>query len=484
MASPARRVERVQLGLSTARGGRAARQRRPRLLPLVASVALLVAHWAAGPVPVRATDLDVTESVRAGRYGEAIALASARLARQPDDLVARLVRALAYYRAGRPHDALADIDQVLAHADDDGSPRALRALVALELGRYAEALADARRALASPALAPENAGAARLVAARVLLAQGQRAEAAAYLEEVVALPEPTNALAARLTLDLLRLLPPAEVVPPVQDAGDGFARLVLGEWTVEFQHEDGVAPTVALGLARLLAAQLAAVEAATGVGYRGPLRLVVYKSEWDLEQRVGGQYRGPGHGRALREGVRTAAGPWAQHLHLALTNYELLWNLTHEAVHLVQAAAGLDDAFPRAIAWLVEGHAEYVAGEVLREAAPDTARFRQQQRARVVARAAAEARLLSVPVLERFGDWARLGVGEAELAYGQAYYLAALFAERFGPAAVFTVLREQRHGAPAAVAFVAATGGLSMARFEAEARAELVARAVADAGDD
>lgn len=474
----------MRFGLSVAPMGRAACERRPRLLALVAGAALLIVHWAACPVPVQAADLDGAESVRAGRYGEAIALASARLARQPDDLVARLVRALAYYHAGQPHDALADIDLVLAHAADDGSPRALRALVALELGRYAEALTDARRALDSPALSPENAGAARLVAARVLLAQGQRAEAAAYLEEVVALPEPTNALAARLTLDLLRLLPPIEAVPPVQDAGDGFARFALGEWTVEFQREDGVAPAVALGLARLLAAQLAAVEAATGVGYRGPLRLVVYRSEWDLEQRVGGQYRGPGHGRALREGVRTAAGQWAQHLHLALTNYELLWNLTHEAVHLVQAAAGLDDAFPRAIAWLVEGHAEHVAGEVLRVAAPETARFRQQQRARVVARAAAEGRLLSLPALERFGDWARLGVGQAELAYGQAYYLATLFAERFGPGAVFAVLREQRHGAPAAVAFAAATGGVSVGRFEAEARAELVVRAVADAGDE
>ncbi|HLI27852.1 MAG TPA: hypothetical protein VKZ60_12315 [Chloroflexota bacterium] len=433
--------------------------------------------------PVRAAEPDALESVRAGRYGEAIALASAQLAREPEWLAPRLVRALAYYRAGQPQAALADLDHVLTRAADEESARTLRALVGLELGRYAEALSDAQRALAAPALPAENAGAARLVLARVLLARGEFAEAAARAEEVVAFSDPTNARAAQLTLDLLRVVPPAGDMPSVQDGGDGFARFALGEWTVEFQRDDGVEPSVALSLARLLEAQLAAVEAATGGGYHGPLRLVIYKSEWDLEQAVGGQYRGPGVSRALRQGVRTAEGGWAQHLHIALNDYELLWNLTHEAVHLAQAAAGLDDVFPQAIAWLIEGQAEYVAGEVLSVVAPQSVAVRRQQRARVVAQAAAEGRLLPLSALERFSDWDRLGVGAADRAYGQAYYAAALFAQRFGPAAVFALLHAQRAGVPTPAAFAVVTGGATLAGFDQALREQFATWAAADSGE-
>ena len=428
-----------------------------------------------------AAEADASEHERSRQFQETIALASSRLDREPDYVPARLVRALAYYRTGQPAEALADLDDVLARVPDDSGARTLRALVGLELGRYTEALQDARGALEASELPPENAGAAHLVVARVLLAQRRYADATSHLQAVTALPDATNARAAQLTLELLRALPPPGLAPRVEPASDGFQRFTLGEWLVEFQSDDGIALTTALSLARLLEAQMAAITTTTGVAYRGPLRLVIYKSEWDLEQHVGGHYRGPGRGRALRQGVRTPGGGWTQHVHVALTNYELLWNLTHEAVHLAQAAAGLDDAFPRTIAWLVEGHAEQVTETVLRDMAPFSTAFRRRQRGSVVAEAAEQGRLLSLRELEQFRDWDRVEPDTVALAYGQAYYAAARFVERFGAAAVFTLLRAQQAGATAAEAFRTATGGRALSDFDIDLQSQLRGWAAEDA---
>lgn len=437
----------------------------------------------AGPVPqAPVTDPRAVESARAGRYDEAIALTSQLLDRQPDHLQSRLIRALAYYYTAQPPQALADLDYALGRLGDDGNARTLRALVRLELGQYGEALADARQALSAPGLPVENVGAARLVVGRVLLAQGRRDAAAEQFEQVVALSDPTNARAARLGLELLAALPPVGgPAPAVQDLGNGFLRMEVQGRQIDFQVDNGVSQTAALSVARLLEARLAAVADATGVRYEGPLRLVVYRSEWDLEQQLGGQYRGPGLGRALRQGVRTSAdGRWMQHVHVALTNLELLWNLTHEAVHIAQAQMGLDDAFPRALAWLVEGHAEYVTDLTLRDVAPASVQFRRNQRGRTVSQAVQKDRLLGLRNLERFRDWERVQANDAELAYGQAYYAAALFVERFGADAVFAMLRDQRGGVAGDAAFRAATR-LTPPDFYAYVQERLAARADEDA---
>jgi len=399
------------------------------------------------------------ESARAGRYDEAIARTTQLIEREPDQLTSRLIRAMSYYFTAQPRLALQDLDYALSRIGEDASGRTLRALVHYELGNYAEAMADALQALALPNLPPENVGAAHLVIGRVLLGRGQFAEAAGYFRAVQSLPDPVNARAARIGLELLAALPPVEAPPPARDAGDGFQVFSLGNREIRFQSSNGVTPAAALSLARLLNAQLDGVARVTGLAYTGPLQLVIYKSEWDLERYLGGPYRGPGLSRALRQGVRLSGETtWQQYVHVAVSNLELLWDLTHEAVHLAQTTAGLDDVFTAAPAWLIEGNAEQVASVLLRDVAPTSTRYRLGHRGRAVADAASNDALLSLRGLERFSDWASAQARDAELVYGEAYYAAALIAERRGAGAALAVLQAQRDGQPFEAAFRAGTG--------------------------
>src|SRR4051812_38346281 len=254
------------------------------------------------------------ESARAGRYDEAITRSTQLLEREPDQLTPRLIRAMSYYFTAQPQLAREDLDYALGRGGDDASARTLRALVHSELGNYAEAKADALQALALPSLPLENVGAAHLVIARVLLAQGQFAEAADYFRAVQELPDPVNARAGRIGLELLAALPqPGEALPPLRDAGDGFQTFELPNRQIRFQSANGISAAAAVSVARLLDAQLEALGKVTGTPYNGALQLILYKSEWDLEHALNGRYRGPGLSRALRQGVRTTSdGPWYQ----------------------------------------------------------------------------------------------------------------------------------------------------------------------------
>src|SRR5579883_2847006 len=284
------------------------------------------------------------ESARDGRYGEAIALTTQLIDSQPDRLNSRLIRAMSYYYSAQLPDALADLDYTLDRVED-GTGRTLRALVHLELGDYASAVADALAALNTPDVPVENLGAAYLTVGRVLLARGQLQEAGAYFQQVLHLPDTPNARTARVALELLSALPPAPDGLTPRDAGNGYQTLRLPGRQVQFQGDDGVTAAGAASLAGLLDTRLSAIAALTGTSYDGPVQLVVYKSGWQLEQALGGHYRGPGLSRALRQGVRGADGTWRQYVHVAATDPSLLFDLTHEAVHLVQSAVGLDDTF-------------------------------------------------------------------------------------------------------------------------------------------
>ena len=452
------------------------------MISVLFAAVLLVSVVPAAPLPQASPGLEVRaiESARAGRFDEAIALTTQLLERDPDRLAYRLIRALSYYYAGQPPLALVDLDYALGRHREHGDGRTLRALVHLELGDYAAALADARQALASPELPSDNVGAAHLVAGRVLLARGQLAEARAHFEPVVGLPDPVNARTARLGLELLAALPmPSGEPPPAQDVGSGFQLLELPGRRVLFQSDNGVTPAAALSAVRLLDARLAAVAAVMGGTYTQPLLVVLYRSEWDLERQLDGLYRGPGRGRALRQGVRAGDGPWQQSVHIAMTNLELLWDLTHEAVHLTQAAAGLDDVFATAPAWLVEGQAEYVADVTLREVAPTSVSFRRVLRGRAVAEAARAGRLLDLRGLERFAEWGPAQTRDGELMYAQAYYAAALVAERYGQQAALALLRALHRGESAEGAF-RAVAGTPLEAFYADALAYMRHRAAVD----
>ena len=459
-----------------------------RVLPVLLAAVLLAGSVAPAPLAQASPPSSpgpeygaAVESARAGRYDEAIARTTQLIEREPNQLTSRLIRAMSYYFTAQPQLALEDLDYALGRIGEDPSGRTLRALVHYELGDYAEAVADALQALALPNLPPENVGAAHLVIGRVLLGRGQFAEAAGYFRAVQALPDPVNARAGRMGLELLAALPPVESPPPVRDAGDGFEVFDLGNRQIRFQSSNGVTPAAAYSLARLLNTQLDSIARVTGTAYTGPLQLVVYKSEWDLERALGGRYRGPGLSRALRQGVRLSGETtWQQYVHVAVSNLELLWDLTHEAVHLTQTTAGLDDVFSVAPAWLIEGHAEHVAGLLLRDVAPTSARFRLGHRGRAVAEAAPNEALLDLRRLERVADWARAQSRDAEMVYGEAYYAAALMAERRGPGAEMAVLRAQRDGQEFETAFRAATGQTTEA-FYADALAYARRLAAVDA---
>jgi tetratricopeptide (TPR) repeat protein len=436
---------------------------------LSALLAAVLLASTAGALPPAQTSPDpasgppwsaAVESARAGRYDEAIARSTQLLEREPAQLTSRLIRAMSYYFTAQPGLALEDLDYALGRVGDDPSGRTLRALVHAELGNYDEAKADALQALTLPNLPLENVGAAHLVIARVLLAQGQFAEAADYFRAVQGLPDPVNARAGRIGLELLAALPaPGAALPPLRDAGDGFQTFELPNRQIRFQSANGISAAAAVSVARLLDAQLEALGKVTGTPYNGTLQLILYKSEWDLEHALNGRYRGPGLSRALRQGVRTTSdGPWYQYVHISVSNLELLWDLTHEAVHLVQTAAGLDDVFAVAPAWLVEGHAEHTAALLLRDSAPASTRFRLGHRGNAVTEAIPKEALLNLRGLERFADWSRAQNRDAELVYGQAYYAAALIAERYGAGTALAVLRAEQTGQDLETAFRTATG--------------------------
>jgi tetratricopeptide (TPR) repeat protein len=404
-------------------------------------------------------ETQAVDSARDGRYAEAIALTTQLLDREPDRVSSRLIRALSYYYSAQPPQALEDLDFALERAPAEGTGRTLRALAHLELGHYAEAVADAVQAASLPDMPTENLGAAELVLGRVLLARGQHAEAATYFRKVADRPDIANAHVARIALELVAAIPPPDARPLlVRDAGAGFETLELPGRSVRFQADDGVTAAGAAGVARLLDAQLAAIAAATGVTYSGPVQLVVYKSEWYLERAIGGAYRGPGLSRALRQGVRTGDGPWTQHLHISITNPSLLFDLTHEAVHLAQAEVGLDDAFPTIPAWLMEGQAEHLGAALLSQAAPHSVRLRLGQRTSGVVAGVRADRLQDLRTLERFGDWGRAQAVNAELTYGQAYYAVALLHERHGVTAPLRILHAVSTGWPIELAFQVVTG--------------------------
>jgi tetratricopeptide (TPR) repeat protein len=426
------------------------------------------------PAPLLAQTLSnaesrAVESARDGRYAEAIALTSQLIDREPDRLNPRLIRAMSYYYSAQLPEALNDLDYALDRVPD-GTGRTLRALVHLELGNYATAVADALEALATADLPVENLGAAYLTVGRVLLARGQALEARAYFQKVLDLPDTPNVRTARVALELLSAMPSAPAGLVARDAGNGYQMLRLPARTVQFQGDDGVTAVGAASLAALLDARLAAVAALTGVSYSGAVHLVLYKSGWELERALGGQYRGPGLSRALRQGVRGADGTWRQYVHVAATDPSLLFDLTHEAAHLVQAEVGLDDSFGAVPAWLIEGHAEHVALGTLQDIAPASVRLRLTQRQAGVSAAARAGRLLGLRNLESFGDWSRAQARDAEQAYGQALYAAALLDGRYGYGAALRVVSLVQGGAAFDAAFLSTTGVTSEA-FYADALA-------------
>jgi hypothetical protein len=143
---------------------------------------------------------------------------------------------------------------------------------------------------------------------------------------------------------------------------------------------------------------------------------------------------------------------------MAATDTSLLFDLTHEAVHLVQARVGLDETFGRVPAWLVEGHAEHVALVTLQNVAPLSVVLRLAQRNGGVSPAARDGRLQSLRDLERLADWGRAEARDAELTYGQALYAAALLDARYGFDAALRILALVQGGSPFESAFVAVTG--------------------------
>ncbi len=448
----------------------------PRVVPAASSAPLGLARapalvLPAGPLAQTLSNAEsrAVESARDGRYDEAIALTSQLLDRDPDRLNSRLIRAMSYYYSSRLDEALGDLDYTLARVQDS-TGRTLRALVHLELGDYAAAVADAVEALNTPDLPQENLGAAYLTLGRVLLARGQLLEAAAYFRKVVDLPDTRNARAARVALELVSAVPPATPDLAAQDAANGYQVLRLPGRVVQFQSDDGVTAAGAASLAGLLDARLAAVAALVGATYHGPVHLVIYKSGWELERALGGRYRGPGLSRALRQGVRGADGTWRQYVHVAATDPSLLFDLTHEALHLVQAEVGLDETFGNVPAWLIEGHAEHVALTTLQDTAPASVALRLAQRNGGVSAAARAGRLLPLRELESFADWSRAQARDAEQAYGQALYAATLLGSRYGYDAVLRVLAAVQAGAPFDAAFLATTG-VTPDAFDADALA-------------
>ncbi|HEY7063118.1 MAG TPA: hypothetical protein VII06_16685 [Chloroflexota bacterium] len=397
------------------------------------------------------------ESARDGRYDDAITLTTQLIDREPDRLNSRLIRAMAYYYSAHLPEALTDLDYTLDRIQD-GTGRTLRALVHLELGDYAAAVADALEALNAPDMPAENVGAAYLTIGRVLLARGQLTEAGAYLQKALDLPDTPNARTARVAQELLAALPAAPSGLTTRDAGNGYQLMRLPARWVQFQAEDGVTAAGAASIAGLLDARLNAIGTVVGVTYSRPVQLIIYKSGWDLEQALNGQYRGPGLSRALRQGVRDADGTWRQYVHVAATDPSLLFDITHEAVHLVQAQVGLDDTFGTVPAWLVEGHAEHIAWMTLADNAPASVRLRLTQRNSGVAAAVRAERLLPLPSLESFGDWSRAQTRDAEQTYGQALYAAELLDDRYGPDAPLKILSTVQAGTPFDAAFQAVTG--------------------------
>jgi tetratricopeptide (TPR) repeat protein len=364
---------------------------------------------------------------------------------------------MAYYYSAQLPEALGDLDYTLARVQD-ATGRTLRALVHLELGAYAAAVADAIEALNLPDAPVENVGAAYLTLGRVLLARGQLREAEAYFQKVLDLPDTPNARTARVALELVSALPRAPAHLDVQDIGSGYQLLRLPGRLVQFQSDDGVTAAGAASLAGLLDARLAAIAALTGASYGGPVRLMLYKSGWELERALGSPYRGPGLSRALRQGVRGADATWRQYVHVAATDPSLLFDLTHEAAHLVQAENSLDDTFGSVPAWLIEGHAEHVALMTLQDVAPASVGLRLSQRNGGVSAAARAGRLVPLRGLESFADWSRAQVRDAEQTYGQALYAAALLDQRYGYDAALRVLAAVQAGATFDAAFLAATG--------------------------
>lgn len=397
------------------------------------------------------------ESARGGRYDEAIALTSRLIDREPERLSSRIIRAMSYYYSARLPEALGDLDYALDRTQD-GTGRTLRALVRLELGDYAAAVADALEALSIPDVPVENLGAAYLTVGRVLMARGQTLEAGAYFQKVLDLPDTPNVRTARVALELLSALPPAPGELAPRDAGNGFQVLRLPGRLVQFQSDDGITAAGAAGLAGLLEARLGAIAALTGVSYSGPVQVILYKSGWDLERALGGQYRGPGLSRALRQGVRGADGTWRQYVHVAATDPSLLFDLTHEAAHLVQAEVGLDDTFGTVPAWLIEGHAEHVTLVTLQDVAPASVGLRLTQRNSGLAAAVRAGRLLPLRNLESFANWSRAQTRDAEQVYGQALSAATLLDGRYGFDAALRILVGVQAGWDFDAAFLTTTG--------------------------
>jgi len=425
------------------------------LLALVLLVGPSARPSAAWSQSLAGAEAQAAESARAGRFAEAIALATPLLEAEPERRVARIVRALAYYQTGEPTRALADLDYYLDRLDD-ASGRTLRALVQLELGRYAEAAADATAAVAAPGLAVENRGAALVVRGRVHTARGQVDEAASDFRQVVALPDPQNQQSGHMGLELLAALPALDAAPPeAVDLGNGFQRLALPAGHVRYQAENGIVPEAAARLGELLAARLGAVAALAGTPPPAPTELVLYKSQRELDRQFGAAYRGP---RTFNAMLRRVPGDtWTQELHIALNNPMFLFLLTHESVHLAQAAAGGDEVFRIVFSsadegsgslplWLMEGQADYLADLTLRDVAPVTAAFAVGERSAAVAQAGLAGRLLPLSALETAGGWRQAAARDYNLAYGEAYFAAAFLAERYGAGVTTTLLEAQRAG--------------------------------------
>jgi tetratricopeptide (TPR) repeat protein len=400
-------------------------------------------------------EAQAAESARAGRFAEAIALATPLLEAEPERRLARIVRALAFYQTGEPTRALADVDYYLDR-EDDGTGRTLRALLRLELGQYAGAADDAAAAVAWPGLGAESRGAALIVLGRVQTARGQVDDAATAFRQVVALPDPQNQQSGHMGLELLAALPATDSASPdAVDVGSGFQRLALPASSVRYQADDGITAAAAARLGELLATRLGAVVTLAATPPPAATELVLYKSQLELDRQLGTAYRGPRTFNAVLR--RVPGGTWTQELHIALNNPMFLFLLTHESVHLAQAAAGGDEVFRAVFSsvdegagslplWLMEGQADYLADLTLRDIAPVTAAFAVAERSAAVAQAGLAGRLLPLSALETAGGWRLAAAGNFNLAYGQAYFAAAFLAERYGVGVTTTLLEAQRAG--------------------------------------
>jgi hypothetical protein len=120
---------------------------------IIVVVALLcTAQVAYAQAPAEAADPEVAaiqEAYAANRFGEMHTLATALVAKRPDDAWVRYLAALSATRTLRDDEAIAQCDAGIVKAPDDGNLLSLRAQLYLAKGNERGARADARKVLAT-----------------------------------------------------------------------------------------------------------------------------------------------------------------------------------------------------------------------------------------------------------------------------------------------------------------------------------------------